>query len=48
VTRAQDDLALAQQWALSGLHYSRTLEAWLARQDAQRAAILPLLEVEPS
>ncbi|KAK9837228.1 hypothetical protein WJX81_000114 [Elliptochloris bilobata] len=40
----QDDVVLERRWGLSGMHYSRTLEAWLARQDAQRADILPLME----
>lgn len=38
---------LERRWGLNGMHYSRTLEAWLARQDAQRAAVLPLMEVGP-
>ena len=33
---------------VSGMHYSRTLEAWLVRQDAQRADILPIMEVRTS
>ena len=41
----QDDLVLERRWGLNGMHYSRTLEAWLARQDAQRADVLPLMEV---
>jgi cyclopropane fatty-acyl-phospholipid synthase-like methyltransferase len=41
----QDDVALQQQWAVNGKHYSRTLEDWLARQDSQRAAILPIMKV---
>ncbi|CAL8464900.1 g4435 [Coccomyxa elongata] len=40
----QDDLALQQQWAINGTHYSRTLEDWLKRQDKQRAAIMPIME----
>jgi cyclopropane fatty-acyl-phospholipid synthase-like methyltransferase len=43
----QDDLALQQQWAVNGTHYSRTLEDWLQRQDRQRAAILPIMKVRP-
>ncbi len=31
--RFQDDLALDEQWRVDGTHYSRTLEAWLARHD---------------
>ncbi len=41
----QDDLALQQQWAINGTHYSRTLEGWLKRQDEQRADIMPIMEV---
>ncbi|EIE20597.1 methyltransferase type 11 [Coccomyxa subellipsoidea C-169] len=40
----QDDLALQQQWAVNGTHYSRTLEDWLRRQDRQRAQILPIMK----
>ena len=36
---------LERRWGLNGMHYSRTLEAWLARQDAHRSAVLPLMEV---
>ena len=32
-------LALVGQWAVNGTHYSRTLEAWLARQDAAGARV---------
>lgn len=38
-------MALVRRWVVSGMQYSRTLEAWLARQDAQRADILPIMEV---
>lgn len=41
----QDDLALQQQWAVNGTHYSRTLEDWLRRQDRQRAQIMPIMKV---
>lgn len=40
----QGDVALEQRWVVSGAHYSRTLEAWLSRQDAQRADVLRLME----
>lgn len=30
-------------WWLSGTHYARTLEAWLARYDARRDQIMPVL-----
>ena len=38
------NLSLARQWAVSGVHYSRTLEDWLVRHDRARAQILPLFE----
>ncbi len=31
----QRDLALDEQWRLSGKHYAKTANAWLANQDAQ-------------
>ncbi len=39
----QDDLTLAQQWTVDGLHYQKTAEAWLQNMDAHRAEILPSL-----
>ena len=41
----QEDLAIQRQWFINGRHYSLTLEAWLAKQDAQRKAIRPIMEV---
>lgn len=38
----QDDLRLLQRWRWDGRHYQRTAEAWLARMDAQRDALMPL------
>ena len=38
----QDDLDLETRWAVSGTHYQKTAEAWLANMDAHRAEILPL------
>lgn len=42
---SQDDLAIQQQWFINGRHYSRTLEDWLKRMDAQKRHIIPLFEV---
>lgn len=36
-------LKLEEDWVVNGNHYSRTLEAWLARQDHQREKLLPIL-----
>jgi len=37
-----DHFSLEQQWAVSGKHYSYTLEAWLQKMDRQREHIYPL------
>lgn len=36
----QDDLRLQRQWWVSGTHYERTSNHWLAGMDAQKAAIM--------
>ena len=39
----QRDLVLRDQWRLSGMHYARTLEAWLQNCDSNRSELLQLL-----
>lgn len=36
-------LQLERDWVLSGRHYQRTSEAWLARMDARKKAVMPIL-----
>lgn len=38
----QDHLRIDQHWQVSGKHYQKTSEAWLARMDAAREELLPL------
>jgi cyclopropane-fatty-acyl-phospholipid synthase len=38
----QDQLRVQRQWWVSGTHYQRTANHWLAGMDAARAAILPV------
>ncbi len=40
----QDDLLVQERWAISGTHYARTLKAWLENLDANRDALLEVLE----
>ena len=40
----QDDVKIRDHWQVSGTHYSKTAEAWLANMDAHRAEILPSFE----
>ncbi|NEX59562.1 SAM-dependent methyltransferase [Noviherbaspirillum galbum] len=42
--RFQDDLKLLQRWRWDGTHYEKTCNAWLARMDDQRDAVMPILE----
>ncbi len=39
----QDDLRILRRWRWDGTHYERTANAWLARMDARRTAIWPVL-----
>jgi cyclopropane-fatty-acyl-phospholipid synthase len=38
-------LEVVEQWRVNGLHYSRTLEAWLAAIDAHREQLMGLFEM---
>lgn len=40
----QEDLRIEQHWIVSGVHYQKTAEAWLANMDAHRKEIWPLFE----
>jgi cyclopropane-fatty-acyl-phospholipid synthase len=40
----QDRLKLVDRWRWDGRHYERTLNAWLARMDAARPRVWPILE----
>lgn len=41
---ANDILALEDNWAVNGVHYSKTLEAWLRKQDASEPEILRIFQ----
>ena len=42
----QRDLALEGQWRFSGVHYARTLEAWLKNCDGKRTELLRIFQVD--
>eukprot|EP00612_Vaucheria_litorea_P003336 CAMPEP_0171461462 /NCGR_PEP_ID=MMETSP0945-20130129/5901_1 /TAXON_ID=109269 /ORGANISM="Vaucheria litorea, Strain CCMP2940" /LENGTH=357 /DNA_ID=CAMNT_0011987815 /DNA_START=42 /DNA_END=1115 /DNA_ORIENTATION=- len=40
----QDDLKIEGHWRVSGMHYSKTSEAWLAKMDENKGEIMPILK----
>lgn len=42
--RFQDRLRLCRQWRWNGRHYEKTLNAWLARMDARKPQLMPILQ----
>ncbi len=40
----QDDLKIEAHWHVSGAHYEKTSNAWLANMDANKAEIMPIIE----
>jgi len=42
--KASDALELEEDWVVNGVHYSKTLEAWLDRQDAAKDKVMQILE----
>ena len=43
IFRFQQHLAVERHWRISGRHYRKTADAWLANMDARRRQILPVL-----
>jgi cyclopropane-fatty-acyl-phospholipid synthase len=39
-----DDFAVSKHWHVSGMHYSKTAEAWLENMNRHKAEIIPLFE----
>lgn len=39
-----DELLVDEQWPVNGVHYARTLRAWLDRMDERKQSILPMLK----
>jgi cyclopropane-fatty-acyl-phospholipid synthase len=42
--RYPEHLEVENQWRVNGVHYSRTLEAWLDAMDRSRATLMPVFE----
>ena len=42
--RFPEHLGIESRWHWNGRHYARTCNAWLARMDSNKAAIMPILE----
>lgn len=40
-----DDLTVKKHWHVSGTHYGKTAEAWLANMDLHKKQIMPVLEM---
>lgn len=40
----QRDLLIERHWRLNGVHYQKSLEAWLERMDAKRDVVMPIME----
>lgn len=39
-----DDLTVENMWAVNGMHYSKTSEAWLTNMDKHKKEIMPIFE----
>jgi len=40
----QRDVRLLDHWQVSGTHYQKTSEAWLANMDRERDRVMPVIE----